>query len=223
MSTLSTPTRPAGPASAPAPAAARYVRPGWRDPRLVVGVLLVCASVVLGARLLGGEDDVTLVWAVREGVSAGETVETSDLRPVGVRFAEPSDAARYVSAATPLAQGAVLDRDLTAGELVPVDAVDVGTEALLELPVAVSGGGVPATLVTGDRVDVWVVPLARATTRSPRAEQVLADVPVLRLGGRGLGGAEATRQVVVGVPTSARLDEAVGRLADSHVVLVRRP
>lgn len=219
MTTLSSPPRPA---QAAAPAAVRFSRPGWRDPRLVVGVLLVCVSVALGARLLAA-DDLTRVWAVRDDVSAGETVTPADLRAVGVRFHEAADAERYVSAQQPVPEGTVASRDLAAGEMLPLTAIGPEAEPLLELPVAVAGGGVPATLATGDRVDVWVVPLARTSQAAPRAEQVLSDVPVLRVGRRGLGGPEATRQVVVGVDAGAELAGAVGRLADSHVVLVRRP
>jgi hypothetical protein len=205
----------------------RFRRPGWRDPRLVVGVLLVCLSVALGAQLLSGRDDVTQVWAVRESVTAGATLSTVDLRPVGVRFAESADAARYVAATEPLAEGTVSTRDLAAGELLPLAALRQGSaEAVLELPLAVPGGGVPADLAPGDRVDVWAVPMARAATRSPRATEVLAGVPVVRLGSDGSGGMsgpDATRQIVVGVEAGADLSAALGRLADGHVVLVRRP
>jgi hypothetical protein len=187
-----------------------------------VGVLLVCVSVALGARLLAA-DDLTRVWAVRDDVAAGETLTSADLRAVGVRFADAADAERYVSAQQPVPEGTVTRRGLSAGEMLPLAALGPHSEPLLELPVAVAGGGVPATLATGDRVDVWVVPLARASQDAPRAERVLGDVPVLRVGSRGLGGPEATRQVVVGVDAGTRLDGAVGRLADSHVVLVRRP
>ena len=40
-----------------APAATRVARPGWRDPRLWIGLLIVAGSVVLGARLLAAVDD----------------------------------------------------------------------------------------------------------------------------------------------------------------------
>lgn len=225
MTALDSPPRPqATPAVAPA---MRFRRPGWRDPRLVVGVLLVCLSVALGAHLLSGRDDVTQVWAVRQAVAAGETLSADDVSPAGVRFADAADAARYVAAAHPLAEGTVVTRDLAAGELVPVAALGQADDAaLLELPLAVPGGGVPAGLATGDRVDVWTVPLARTVTRSPRAEQALTDVPVLRVGGDGMGsvgGPDASRQVVVGVPAATELTRTLGQLADAHVVLVRRP
>jgi hypothetical protein len=221
MTALSAPPRAEDLAPA-SPAATRFRRPGWRDPRLAVGVLLVCVSVVLGAELLGARDDVTQVWATRAGMAAGETLSPDDLRPVGVRFVDETDAAAYVSASDTVPEDTVVTRDLTPGELLPLAALGRGAEGLLEVPVAVPGGGVPLGLTAGDRVDLWVVPMARAASRAPRGERVLEDVPVLRVGGRELGGPEASRQVVVGVDASTDLTAAVGQLADSHVVMVRR-
>jgi hypothetical protein len=186
-------------------------------------VLLVCLSVALGAQLLSDGDEVSQVWAVAEPVAAGERLASSQLRPVGVDFAAAGDAARYVSAGEAVPESTVVSRDLAAGELLPLSALGQENDALLELPVAVAGGGVPATLSEGDRVDVWTVPLARASTRAARGEQVLSDVPVVRVGGRGLGGPDASRQVVLGVEPTTDLSSVVGGLADTHVVLVRRP
>lgn len=186
-------------------------------------MLLVSLSVVLGARLLGEGEAATEVWAVDAPLAAGQTVSASQLRPVAVSFASPEDAGRYVSADEPVPEGTVLGRDVAAGELLPVAAISDQGDGLLELPVAVAGGGLPASTAPGDRVDVWSVPLARTTTRAPRADQVLRAVPVLRVGGRGLAGPEASRQVVVGVDPRTDLAPVVAMLSDTSVVLVRRP
>jgi hypothetical protein len=45
--------------------ALRVRRPGWRDPRLWIGVVLVAGSVVAGARLLAAADDTVQVWSPR--------------------------------------------------------------------------------------------------------------------------------------------------------------
>ena len=219
MSVLTTPVEAT---REPAPVATRFRRPGWRDPRLLVGLVLVCLSVLLGARLLGTEEPMSTVWSTRGAVSAGEPLSAEDVRPVSVRFDRAEDAARYLAAEEPWSQ-VVARRDLAAGELVPAVAVAAGEPDLAELPLAAQSAGVPSDLTTGDRVDVWAVPLARSTSAAPRGRQVLADVPVLRVGPRGVSGPEATRQVVVGVPADADLGPTVGRLADGQVVLVRRP
>ncbi len=206
----------------PAPPATRFARPGWRDPRLAVGLALVCLSVVLGARVLGTEEELTPVWVATRPVAAGETVAVQDVTTTSVRFESAQDAERYLDAGSDWVP-MTAQRDVAQGELVPADALRAGEAELSELPLAAQSSGVPIGLAAGDRVDVWTVPLARVAAESPRGRQVLSDVPVLRVGSRGLSGPEATRQVVVGVPGDAALGATVGRLADSHVVLVRRP
>ena len=51
------------PTASDVPAALRGQRPAWRDPRLWIGIVLVAASVVVGARVLAAADDTVQVWA----------------------------------------------------------------------------------------------------------------------------------------------------------------
>ncbi|HEY9565521.1 MAG TPA: hypothetical protein VIR30_17270, partial [Nocardioides sp.] len=78
------------------PLAARARSAGWRDPRLWIGVALVAASVLIGARVLGSADDMTEVWALKDDLAAGQQVGTEDLEPTRVRFDDDQDARDYV-------------------------------------------------------------------------------------------------------------------------------
>ncbi len=224
----STPARPLGRPDAPVPPpAVRLVRPGWRDPRLVVGLLLVCGSVLLGARLLATGDDTTPIWATDGPVAAGARLDEDDLTVVRVRFGSEDDAGRYLDASVPLGSGLVAVRDLGEGELVPADAVDADAEALRELPLTLPAGAVPPGARVGTRVDVWSVPrdaAASSSTGAPaRGRLLLEDVPVLALGRGGVGGPEALRQVVVGVEASTDIGDVVDALGRSTALLVGRP
>jgi hypothetical protein len=208
------------------PPAVRLARPGWRDPRLVVGLLLVCGSVLLGARLLATGDDTTPVWATDGPVAAGSRLESDDLSVVRVRFGSEEDAARYLDASTPLGDGLVAVRDLGAGELVPVDAIDAEAEPLRELPLTLPAGSVPPGARVGTRVDVWSVPrdAGASTSGTPaRGRLLLEDVPVLALGRGGVGGPEALRQVVVGVGSGTDIADVVDALGRATALLVGRP
>ena len=61
------------------PVATRTSTPGWRDPRLWVGIVLVTGSVVAGARLLSGADDMTSVWSASADLVGGQTLTADDL------------------------------------------------------------------------------------------------------------------------------------------------
>jgi hypothetical protein len=211
------------------PRATRHRASVWRDPRLLVGVVVVAASGLAGALLLTGEETVE-VWAVRDDLSAGRQVGLDALERREVRFADQAAADRYVSADHRLPADATLVRDVGAGELLPRRALVVGERPdVLEVPLTVPGESVPATVRPGSVVDVWVAPGpegALGDEAAGRAALVLEEVRVVSLsrGATALGPA-AARQVIVGVGPSqeAGLPEALARLSSGDVVLVRRP
>ena len=101
------------------PAARRSAAATWRDPRLVVGLVIVAVSVLLGVRFVGGADDTVSVWTLRTDLPRGATLGSGDLAASDVRFADAAEADRYLSAESPLPRDATLLRDVGAGELLP--------------------------------------------------------------------------------------------------------
>lgn len=182
------------------PAATRTRSPGWRDPRLWVGVVLVTGSVVAGARILSGADDMTAVWAASSDLVAGQTLTAEDLSATRVRFGDAADRQRYLPVDDELPAALTLDRPLAAGELVPAGALgeraDDGTVAV---SIAVAAEHVPSDLVRGSHVDVWVIGEDRRQRAT--AELVLGDVLILDAPVVADSFASATsRQLVLAVP-----------------------
>jgi hypothetical protein len=209
------------------PAATRSRSAWWRDPRLAVGVALVAVSVLLGAALLGGEDDGVEVWSARVPLAEGQSVRAADLARAVVSFESQADADRYLSAAAAPPSDAVLTREVASGELLPRAALGAGEQTpTVEVPLVVPPGAVPSTLRVGSVVDVWVTPDAAARPGEQESELVLTGVRVVAMdraaGGLGAGG---DRQVIVGVGSDqeANLPTTLGRLAGGSVVLVRNP
>lgn len=203
------------------PAAVRARRPSWRDPRLAVGLTLVCVSVLVGARVLASADDTVAVLAAGGDLVAGQTLSAEELTEVRVRFTSDEDADRYLAAGDELPEGAVLLRPVGPGELVPRTALSTEAGGHVEVPLSLDPGRVPASVRAGSVVDVWVTAGEEGGRRS---EKLLAEVPVLsvsRAGGLGSGG---MRQVVVGIPSGdeSEVDQVIARLGRSLVV-VRRP
>ncbi len=204
------------------PAAIRLRRPGWRDPRLIVGVLLVAVSTVLGARLFAAADDSVPVWATSTAVRAGDDVGEAQLIPARAKLADGASVEAYLGTGT--APVGVFDRDLQPGELVPAGAVDPPDAAVhADVPVAVAAGDAPVDLATGDLVDVWSVPDLEPGGREPEpARRVLSAVSVAVAGAEDtLGGGD--RQLVVRVDPagSSKLGDVLGGLGAGRVVLVR--
>jgi hypothetical protein len=140
------------------PAARRIATPGWRDPRLWVGVAIVAASVLAGAWVLGDGDDAVPVWAATGALPAGHRLAPDDLTVRRVRFAD-GDAGPYLSADRQLPAGAVLVRPVGEGELLPGAAVGhEGASATREVPISVPPDQVPRDVGVGDAVDVYLRP-----------------------------------------------------------------
>lgn len=208
------------------PPARRSERAGWRDPRLVLGLLIVAASVLLGARLLGSADDTVAVWALRTDARAGTTLQPTDLEVHRVRFSDPEQADRYVSARSPVPARATLLRDVGPGELLPRAALgDGASEPLVEVPVAVPAEAVPATVRPGSVVDIWVTPDAVPGQKDVESVLVFDDVVVVATPRTGSAlGPSATRQIIVGVEAAQEdgLGAALARAARGTIVVTRQ-
>lgn len=206
------------------PAATRTTSSGWRDPRLWVGVVLVTGSVVAGARILSGADDMTAVWAASSDLVAGQTLTADDLRATRVRFGDAADEQRYLAVDDELPAALTLDRPLAAGELVPAGALGEETAAdTVSVSIAVAAEHVPTDLVRGSHVDVWVIGEDRG--RREAAELVLDDVLILDAPVVADSFASATaRQLVLAVPQDD--EESLGRVlaasGDDRVRVVGR-
>jgi hypothetical protein len=214
-------------ASRTAPPALRTRTPGWRDPRIVIGVVIVAASVLLGARLMASADETTSVWSVRRDLPAGTQLGPAVLERRQIRFAESADADRYLSGTDDLAVGLTLARPVGAGELLPRSALASGdAKKLVEVPLSVAVDDVPTTVRQGSVVDVWVAPKTPgADVTGQRAVLVLDDVVVVSAPRAADSLApESTRQIIVGVDPAASntLGKALGSTAAGHVVITRQ-
>jgi hypothetical protein len=145
----------------PAVPAARLRRPSWRDTRLLVGVVLVLASVALGSRVVALADDTRPVYAARTTLPPGTTLTADAL--VVARAKITGTPGRYLAADRPIPVGQVVLRQVGPGELVPVSSLGAAS-ALSRRPVTVPlDGPVPAGLVTGALADVWASERSRET------------------------------------------------------------
>ena len=166
-----------------APPATRASAPGWRDPRLWVGIAIVAASVVLGALVLGSSDDTVPVWAAADTMAAGPVLTSGDLTVRRVRFADSGGEALYFTADEQLPAHLHLVRGVGAGELLPHAAVGSADPARLrQVPISVAADQVPTGVGKGTLVDVYLRPSAHGACRaSPVCDgrPVLSGVSVL--------------------------------------------
>lgn len=205
------------------PRTARLEHRPWRDPRLVLGVLLVLVSTVLGAAAVAAASSSTSYWAVRSDVRAGDPVKRTDL--VRAEAHIPEDADRDL-VATDETLPARLDelvwaRDVGDGALVSREAlVSRRGGSVTELPLTVTAGAAPTDLQRGDRVDVWVGP-GPGDDAGQKAVRVLRDVRVVSSGASASVRGALSRTVLVDVSEAELSGSVVSTVAAGHVTVVR--
>ncbi|MGI8761934.1 MAG: SAF domain-containing protein [Jatrophihabitantaceae bacterium] len=152
----------------PSPVPRRIKTPGWLDLRLVAGIVLVLASVLVGAKVVSGADDSYRMLAVTRDLSAGVTLRADDVRLVQVRLPGRGSGVYLADGAAVI--GKQLDRPLSRGELLPAAALRAAP-ALTTLSVPFAAGDAPG-LHRGQRIEVWL------STKQCPSTVLLADVTV---------------------------------------------
>ena len=189
-------------AQLPEPTAKRLQRPSWRDPRLLVGLVLVLLGTAVGARVVASADDTVPMYAASTAIRPGDHLSNDNLRRVDVQLGD--QASRYLSARSVVPDDSYALRDIPEGELVPASAVGSrGTVAVQPVTVEVdanSARGLPANAV----VDVWVSPRDSQSTQERYLDATLAlqrvsVSPVTQDSGR-FGASSSTMAVQIRVP-----------------------
>lgn len=213
------------------PSATRRAGPGWRDPRLWIGVAIVAASVVLGARLFAQADDTVAVWASVERHGAGDRLEADDLTAVRVRFADAGTLGGYLAVDDELPADLQLTRGVEPGELLPRASVGTAAETgLVQVPLAVEPEQVPGSVTAGALVDVYLVAPAGAEgpQQAPSVDAgapALTEVTVLEAPRPSESfGTSGRRQLVLAVPQEAAASffQRLGATQSPVITVVRR-
>lgn len=197
--------------------AARLKKPSWKDPRLLVGVLLVLVSIAGVIAIVGAADRTTQVYAAREDIAVGQVVTLADLSIVKVRLDDVESG--YVTVEGGLNEGKVALQRVAKGQLVPRESLGQA-DALNRKPVAISmEEELPGQAVPGARVDVWVaMPGSASAFEKPQLMLPGAEIAQVTAGSTTLGSSRAT--VVLVLVTDEQMPKLLGALANEAKVSV---
>ncbi|WP_291381032.1 hypothetical protein [Demequina sp.] len=195
------------------PVAGRLRRPGWRDPRLVVGLLLISVAVIAVTGIVRSADTTVPYYAARHTLTPGTILRMSDVVVVHVRIPEGVYAA-------PGQQpwGQVVTRVIGDGELVPHDSL-ADPQDFDGRPIAVRTNLPLADGVErGSTVDIY---LTRTDADEPRTELVASGLVVEAVdhdAGSFSAGSVETVYVVVPRRDVERFLDALATKGDISVV-----
>lgn len=131
----------------------RFTLPRMRDPRVLVGIILVIASLLGAWAVITRVANTVTVWAASKPLASGSTIDQDSLTAVEVRLPDTED--KYVRTDQSSPVGMSVTGSVAAGELVPasvlVDPARLdGRVIALDIP-----GNLPQAVQAGAFVDVW--------------------------------------------------------------------
>ncbi len=214
--------KPVPPDGAPVPR--RVGRPRWLDVRVVGGLVLVVAAVVIGARVVGASSHTSPVWAVTRNLAAGTVLTQTDLVAVDVNLA--GTATQYLAAGSDVTGviGSSLRAPVDAGELLPVSAV-TATKPGRVVVIGVAPDRKAPGVEHGSVIDVYLTRGGTSSSAPAQTEEIAAGVTVQSItapASGGLSGATSNRYQIAVLVSAAVADSLVKTLpaGDATVVLV---
>jgi hypothetical protein len=143
---------PIAPTEPVSPRPRRIATPSWLDARLIVGVLLVLGSVLIGAKVVSAAKHTYPAVAARHDLASGTVLTTADVTVARVQLPHHGDGV-YLANPDDVV-GRQLSRQVSAGELIPADAV-ARQPARTTVTVPLAADAAPS-LHKGERIEIWV-------------------------------------------------------------------
>src|SRR5699024_7834578 len=131
----------------------RLRRPRWKDPRLIVGIVLVLASVLMGALLVSRLSETTAVLVARSAIVPGEEFDPADLDVVELRLGDQETL--YLGTIEAIPEDAVATSAIQPGEMVPRSAVGQASDVPLRPVVIPVEETVAESVTPGAGVELW--------------------------------------------------------------------
>lgn len=188
----------------------RLRRPRWKDPRLIVGIILVLSSVLMGSLLVSRLSATTPVLVARSTIVPGDRIEEGQLAVVELRLGEQEQL--YVGSPDAVPEGSVATRTVQAGELLPISALGQAADVPLRPVVIPVDATVAESVVPGAQVELWHTLPADTDGAGGEARMLVEDAVVRRIDeGNALGMRSMAVEVLVSRDDVGPLLEVLGR------------
>lgn len=198
------------------PTAGRLKRPSWRDPRLLIGLVLIAIAVVAVTATMRASDRTVPYYAAKQVLTPGSVLAESDVVVTRARVA----ADVYVPADGDHAPwGDVVTRVVGEGELLPADAVAAAADVEVRAVAVRTSSPLAKDIGAGSVVDVW---LTAQTEAGPVSTSVAEALVVSQVEHDDGAFAVAAETVYLLVPRAAMSDFLGAIATEGDVSIVGR-
>lgn len=155
-----------------------FKRSARLDPRLLIGSLLVIASVFGVLAVVSAANRTTAVYVANESIAEGDEISLERLAVVEVPVSESTE--YYLSPAQLPEQAAITTRPIGAGELVPISALGLADDTSAQVVVTISGA-LPDRVASGTAVELWAAMPGERPGTYDAPKVVVQDAQVVRV------------------------------------------
>jgi len=204
-----------------APTPRRMSRPKWLNVRVVGGILLVIAAVVIGARVISASSQTQAVWAAERDLASGTVVGPGDLTSIDVNLGD--NANLYLTPASASPVGMTMVNPILAGQLLPSSAVEESGSGRV-VAIGVEPDKMPPGVAHGSTVDLYLTKAgvagadANATTELIGRDITVQSVTAPSSG--GLSGATSNRYQLSVLLAADTADKLVRVLPTGEPIVV---
>ena len=177
-----------------APTPRRLARPKWLNVRVVGGIVLVIAAVLIGAQVIGASSQTSAVWVAQRNLAAGTVLGQDDLTSVDVNLGDNSSLYLAPGSTSPI--GMTVVNPMAKGELLAASAVAASGEGRV-VAIGVAPGNMPPGVSHGSTIDLYLTKgqgagsEAQATTELIGKDMTVQSVTAPATG--GLSGATSNQ------------------------------
>ena len=205
-----------------APVPRRTTRPKWLDPRIIGGILLVIAAVVIGARVIGASAHTTKVWAAAHDLAAGTVVAAGDLVGVDVNLGDAADHYLRSDQGDTALIGRSVASPVRSGELLPAGVLDQPVAGRV-IVIGVDADRMPPGVAHGSKIDLYLTVGGGAASQSAAKTDLIASgitvQGVTAPSSGGLSGASSNQYQVAVLLDSTTADRLIRVLPTGEPII----
>lgn len=144
-----------------------------RNPRVIFAGSLLVLSLIAAMAITSQANRSVVVWSAKGELAVGDVIAKSDLAPTKVLL--PENSLKYLSDSAKLV-GSVVTRRIGSGELIPSAALSRVAHALdlRSVPFKVGRNDLPVDLLTGQNIDLYVLPAKDVSSLKPIETRMVA-------------------------------------------------
>ncbi len=186
-----------------------------KNSRLAMGLALLFTALLAGSLIAKEANRTVYVWAANSELAPGNIVDSADIKSVAVLL--PESAKNYISADAQLI-GATVTHRIGLGELIPVSAITVEPDKLMQraVPLTIEPTDLPTNLQRGEIIDLYAIPNSSQKT-SAAPELIIGAVAVAEVSTSSNSGKSL---VVINLPENIILN-TLTYIPDTRLIIVR--